>query len=205
MGDSSYEFTEGSGRRQRTYQRTVAGTAVEELTVNLTEATLPSYTITTPGLLTSTANTHLLQIMAGASNRVGIRRIVVSQSGLAGAASISRFQLLRLSTAGTGGTASGTPLPLDPADASPGATVRHALTSNKGTEGGTVWEEGISLLSAATQSTLKTVEWTFGADGITKVPWIAAGTANGLALKVTTAVGTAQVIVAVEFVEAGWA
>lgn len=203
MGDSLYAFTEGVGRNQRTFQRTVGGTAVEELTVVPSEPFLASYGYFTPGVLVP-ANVHLLQVMAGASNRVGIRRIVVSQVVLAGAVTLTTFELRRLTTAGTGGTA-GTAQPYDPADSVAGATVRHAVSASKGTEGVAVCAEAVSLVASGAATTMIVCDWEFGMDGRTKVPWIAAGTANGFALKATTAVGTAQLVVQVDLVEASWA
>lgn len=200
MGESQYGFAEGTGRAQHTWQRNVGGTAVEDMFVVQGIPVWPTYAYASPNVITSVANSHLLQVMAGASNRVGIRRIVVSQTTLAGAVSPAVLELRRLTTAGTGGTA-GTAVPYDPADAAAGATIRYGGTSSKGTEGSLLWREGVNLLAAATGVTnLLVAQWDFGSD-ISKLPWIAAGTANGMALKCTTAVGTATVAIDVEFIE----
>lgn len=204
MGESQYGFAEGTGRSQHTWQRNVGGTAVEDMFVVTGQPVVATYGYASPNVITSVANAHLLQIMAGANNRVGIRRIVVSQVTLAGAASPAVLELRRLTTAGTGGTA-GTAEPFDPADSAAGASLRYGGTSSKGTEGALLWREGVNLLASATAvPNLRVAEWDFGSD-LSKLPWIAAGTANGLALKCTTAVGTATVAIDVEFIELSYA
>jgi hypothetical protein len=125
--------------------------------------------------------------------------------GLATAAALMHFQLWRLTTAGTGGTAHGTS-PRDGSDAASGATAMD-LPTVKGTEG--------AFIDAAVSMLIQTVptggpgqasliaEWDFDQLRM-KPPRIAAGAANGIALKNTTGAAAATVIPVFEFVEASF-
>lgn len=204
MPESSYGFNEGTARRQHTIQHTVGGTAVEDMVVAQGLASLATYTVTVSAVDMATANMHLLQIMAGASNRIGIRRILVTQRANAGAASVGQFALFRLTSAGTGGTAS-TVAPLDTADTA-GGTARHGIASSLGTETGVaLWRQSVSISNSVASLLFTTViDWQFGDGGLSKLLWVAAGTANGIALKSITAVGTATLDIAAEFVEVAY-
>jgi hypothetical protein len=190
-----------SGKNLATFERTVGGQTVQDQRVVLAEAFLPTYSVSvTTAVSTATANSHLLQIMAGANKRVLLRRIYVTQLANAGANTSAVFQLLRLTTAGTGGTAF-TPRQLDPADGNAEATAM-TLPSSKGTEGNVLWTgTGILLATAATAGSDMIIDLDYRAGLRTKPPTIAAGTSNGLALKLITAVASATVHIYAEFVE----
>jgi hypothetical protein len=161
------------------------------------EQYLASYAIATASVSMSGANIHLLEIMAGASLNVRIRRIEVWES-VAGSSLIGLFSIYRLSSAGTGGTAY-TPSPLDTSDAPSGATAM-TLPTVKGTEG--------VLMHAASASTSNTslirmgllYEVDFDRDLRVKPVIIPAGTSNGIAIKSITT-STTQVYVNVWFTE----
>lgn len=204
MATSYYEITEGSGTKIRTHQRVDSGDTVEEAMVAETEPILATYAICpTAALSTATANSHLLQIMAGASLRVGIRRIIVTQMVASGAATAGQYELRRLTTAGTGGT-SITPNPVDPADSASGATAM-TLPSSKGTEDVLLDIRAGQLLATvavAGRGDVLTYDFTRSR---TKCLWIAAGTSNGIALKNVTAIASGTVHITAEIVEASWA
>lgn len=203
MAESLIAVTEGAGKNTSTWQRTKNSQTVEDQQVVISEPYLAAYTISvTTAISTGTANSHLLQIMAGASNRVLLRRLTVTQIVNAGAATRCVFQLLRLTTAGSGGTAY-TPRALDPVDGAAGATAM-TLPSSKGTEGNILgtWAQLIDgATPAVTELPILDIVW---ADDRTKSPAIAAGTSNGLALKNITAVATATVHITASIVEVAW-
>lgn len=204
MGTSFVSVDEGSARKIRTFQRTDGADTVEEWMYAESEPFLAAYTVSvTTAIATSEANSHLLQIMAGSTLDVGIRRITVAQMAN-GTTQVNQWQLVRLTTAGTGGT-SYTPRPHAPGDSASGATAMAAVVSpNKGTEG--VALGSFVVLTHATAATvgLNPIfdrQWALDR---TKGLWIAAGTSNGIALKNITASASTTVHITVELVEAGW-
>lgn len=204
MATSYVSFNEGTARKVRTFQRTDGVNTVEEWMYAESEPPLDAYTVAATNIAGVTANSHLLQIMAGASLRVGIRRITIFQNGAANASRQARFGIYRLTSAGTGGSAI-TPAALDPASAAAGGTAA-TLPSSKGTEG--VLVGGIH--SAIIQSTITNqtmnplVDLDFGL-GREKGLWIAAGASNGITLKNLVADSTVTYDIFLRFVEAGWA
>lgn len=203
MADSTIQVTQGSGTRLRTATRTVSAQTVHEEYMQVGEADLPSYTIVTAyGISAATANSHLLQIMAGASARVAVRRIMLYQVAAATSAQNSDLQLVRLSTAGTGGT-SITPAPVATADSAAAATAM-SLPSSKGTETTILHRQPVYFLQTLGASL--TGPWPLMLDldfdrMRMKPPIIAAGTANGLALKCIGAVTSATVVVVAHITE----
>jgi len=199
MAESLVQVTEGSGKKLHTFARTIGANTVEDEVVLLGENYLASYTVqhAQASVSTATANSHLMQIMAGASLKVRIRLIAVYLHQTATAVSLGAFQLVRLTTAGTGGTAI-TPNPLDPSDAAAGATAM-TLPTVKGTEGALLWG-GTALyeqtLTAGNQWVQPFAVWDFDRPR-SKPPIIAAGVANGVALKQLTAIANATVSVVV--------
>lgn len=191
--------------KMHSFNRTIGANSVEdEVTLN-GEPYLASYVISTStAASTATAASHLLQIMAGASLHVYVRRIRVYQFAVATTAAIVTLQLFRLSSAGTGGTAF-TPAILDGNDSASGATSM-SLPTVKGTEG--------TLVGIAASQFIQTVptggngmapllaEWDFDKLLRSKAIRIPAGTANGLAIKNPTAVAGASVVVEAQISEA---
>jgi hypothetical protein len=198
MPDSTIAIDEGVGAKLDHYQRTITSNTVNQARVVLAEAYAASYSVSvTTAVATATANSHLLQIVAGALNRVILRRLVVYQMVAAGAATAVNLTLVRLTTAGTGGT-SFTARALDPIDTATAAAAM-TLPSSKGTEGNILWTGAMNVAaSAGVQQPLLDLNWD---DPRTRPPVIAAGTSNGLALKNITALATATVHIYAEFVE----
>jgi hypothetical protein len=204
MPTSYISFDEGTARKVRSFQRTDGADTVEEWMYMESEPGLAAYTIAAEGVVGSTADSHVLQVMAGASLRVGIRRIQISQ--LAGATTTRqvRFGINRLSTAGTGGGAL-TPNPLDPASAASGATAM-TLPTVKGTEGVRVGGRHFGIIQATitNQVVNPLIDVDFGL-GRERALWIAAGVGNGICIKNLVADATVTYDILVRFVEAGWA
>lgn len=204
MPDAYVQINEGSGKKLAQWERTIGADTIEEAKIVVSEPFLAAYTITpTSAVSIATAASHVLQIMAGASLRVALRRLKVTQLVNGSAATRQQWQLWRLTTAGTGGTAV-TPAKMDPADGAAGCTAM-TLPTAKGTEGTLVYQEA-TLVEAATpaaNASLPLLDYEWDGDR-TKSIVIAAGTANGLALKNVSGVTSATVVVYVEVVELSW-
>lgn len=195
MAESTVAVTEGAGKKLHSFNRTIGANSVEDEVVLLGENYLASYMLTTQGtnVSTATANSHLLQIMAGASLKVRIRRIEMHQLAMATTVTVPIIQLFRLTTAGTGGTTL-TPAALDPGDSASGATAM-TLPSSKGTEGVQVGEGRPYLMQTLSASTpLVNPVWVMDFDRPRSKPLIiSSGTANGIAVKIVTATAAATV------------
>lgn len=190
----------GSDYNLHVVSRTESATTVLQPLVVVGEPEIASYRIATASAIAvATANSHLLQIMAGASLRVGIRRISVYQQAVAASTTNDEIAIYRLTTAGTGGT-SITPAALDPADAAAGCTAM-TLPSSKGTEGTLIeYRPFVNSTAPYTVGLNPTAVFDF-TTWSTKALWIAAGTSNGIALKNITSDASATVRIVVELVE----
>lgn len=196
MAESLVQVTEGVGKKLHTWQRTVGANSVED-DFNLPgEYPLASYTVTATGVSSATAASHMMQIMAGASLNVRIRRIRVNQLAAAAGVNTIDFSIVRLTTAGTGGTAI-TPSKLDNSDSASGATAM-TLPTVKGTEGSIAWDEAIWVGTAAIPPSPGRWEWV--QHPFSKPILIPAGAANGIAIK-NTALASATFSIVVELVE----
>lgn len=200
MAEAFINLTEGSGKKAHAWDRTIgANTVLDEFTLP-GEYPLASYTVYFSNISIATANDHVLQIMAGSSLNVRIRRIWYEQNGNATTAARDEITLLRLTTAGTGGTTV-TPAKLDNGDSAAGATAM-TLPTAKGTEG-TILRGSVLIMRQAIATTGTQPE-----EGILweqhpgMKPWIIpAGTSNGIAIKHVTAIAGANVNGFVDFVE----
>lgn len=202
MAESTINMTEGSGKKQHTWNRTIGANSVED-DFNLPgEYPYASYTIDPEAAIsTATAAAHILQVMAGASLNVRIRRVQIFQDASATAVAVGRFSIVRLTTAGTGGTAV-TPSKLDNADGASGATAM-TLPTVKGAESTFLYARNLlmrqALAATAAQADDRVWEWAQLPNS--KPIIIPAGTANGIAIKNTSAIAAGTVVVYVEFVE----
>ena len=202
--DSVVNVNEGvNGKNLHYIQRSIASNTDYQQAVVVSEAYLPTYSIaTSTAVSTATAASHLVQVMAGPLNRVLIRRVLVTQLVGAGSATAAVLQLVRLTSAGTGGTPI-TPTALDPTS-SVSAVASQTLPSSKGSEGSVIWTSvGNVLQTPAVAGEEYVIDWQWD-DPRKQPPTIAAGVANGLALKLVTAVATGTVHILVEYSEAFW-
>jgi hypothetical protein len=177
------------------------GQVVLDQKVILGEQYLAAYSVATAGVSLSTTASHSLEIMAGASLNVRIRRIEVFLAA-AGTAAQPQFILYRLSSAGTGGTVY-TPTPMDPSDPPSGATAM-TLPTVKGTEG--VYVQAVACNTTTTSNIAigyKMFEVDFDKMPRFKSLLIPAGASNGIAIKMAGS-STAQVFINVWFTEAGF-
>lgn len=205
MAESFLGITESASpdAKLHSWTRTIGANTVEESVTLAGEPVLATYGVRS-GASAATANSHLMQIMAGASLAVRIRRITITASARAATAFLCGFQIVRLTTAGTGGGAV-TPSPFDTADAASGATAM-VLPTSKGTEGAIVWEEH-NVFPSPTQVVfpqLPLVSVDF--DLLRAKPLIIpAGTSNGIAVKNTTGGTDATAVVSILLSEVSFA
>jgi len=198
---SSLQVTPGSGLRLATNSYTEGAVTVHDQKTILGEPYTPLYYASLTSTSVATLDAHFFQLMAGASLVVRIQRIWIKQNVLAGAAATCVFQLLRLTTAGTGGTVV-TPSAADTADGASGATFM-ALPTAKGTESTILWR-AIPLALAGAAPVTRDSEFEWVSPPNTKGIKIAAGTTNGVALKVTGNIATATAACVVDFTESSF-
>lgn len=205
MGESLVQVTEGSGKKLHTWQRTVGANSVEDEIVLPGLPAFATYSVPILNVSLATANSHILQLMAGASLNVYVVRIRLWQSAAATTAAFASILLHRLTTAGTGGGVQ-TPAAHDPADAAAGA-VGMTLPTVKGTES-TAPLRFMAYLTqtpgAAGSQMLPIIDWEADKAGLVKPMKIAAGTTNGLVIKNETAVAAASVTGYLTFIEASY-
>ena len=193
MADTSFAVNAGSGTNLHTVTTSIGGTTVHDQVVKHGEPYLAAYGIASVSAISlATVNDHILQIMAGSTLNVYVRRIRVYQVVAATTAGFSQIVLYRLSTAGTGGT-SITPSLFDTTDSAAGCTAM-SLPTAKGTETVVLGRAAKILEQTAPTSGVDVLvaEWNF--DHLrTKGIRIPAGTANGIAIKSVVAAAGASV------------
>lgn len=196
MAESLVQVTEGAGKKLHTFSRTIGANVVEDEVVVPGEPYLASYVIAPASIAVATANDHLLQIMAGASLLVRIRRIRIQLFTPPAAAGTLGINLLRLTTAGTGGTVV-TPQKQDNNDAAAGMTAM-TLPTVKGTEGANALRKfGVGMPAAQPVTTQYADEWI---QLVNQKPiTIPVGITNGICLKLVAGnVATATIVVNVD-------
>jgi hypothetical protein len=141
--------------------------------------------------------------MAGAALVVYVRQIRIYQVALATAAAIVRWQVGRLTTAGTGGTAQAAAQALDSTDAACGATCM-TLPTVKGTEAATSVRNGTFgvIQTAPTAGPLPLVAVIDFSALRHKSLRIPIGVANGIHVKNIDAAAATTFHIEIDFVEA---
>lgn len=202
--NATVQIAEGVGKLMRVIQRSIGGSTVYLQGVFTEDSPYDTFTAISAAVVAPAANDHVFQLMAGANKDVYLHRLVAWQLAAATAAAIDQYQLLRLTTAGTGGSAI-TPNPLDLTGNAVTATARGAVTASKGTEG--------AILDTQTAYFLQTIGATPGGVQTTKLldfdyrasdtmkPRITRGAANGLALKALTTRAAASLVIVATFSE----
>jgi hypothetical protein len=205
MAEAFFNATEGSGKKWHAFDRVIGANTVLGQVVLQGEPYLATYVTGRSGASWATASDHIFQLMAGASLNLYIRRIRVWQLAMATTAAVGEAQVIRLATAGTGGTTNAIN-PLDSSDAAAGATSQ-SLPTAKGTEGVVLWRGTAMFIQTVPTggpggaTLLYDFDFTHLLGKAVRVP---AGTANGICLKNTTAVAASTVTFTVEFAEANF-
>lgn len=205
MADTSFAVTPGSGVNLHVVSTSIGGTMVQDQVVKHGEPYLATYVASWNGVSVATLNSHIFGLMAGASLNVYLRRIYLCQQAYSTTA-LTVLALMRLTTADTVGTAI-TPAPLDTTDSASGATVRTLGTA--GAESATLYqfvmEYGATGTTALTNPGANQLDMRWGPGTGLKSPRIAAGTSNGLALKLLLAGGASNTVAGfIEFTEANF-
>jgi hypothetical protein len=198
---SIVQINEGTGKKLAAATYTENAQVVYDQKFIPGEFYLASYSVVAEAVSIATANDHVLQIMAGASLNVRIREIKIEQAANATGAGAKSLQVLRLTTAGTGGTAI-TPSKFDTSDAASGATAM-TLPTVKGTES-TLLKSTIMVFRQAISATSGGQlddDFTWVQKPNEKPLIIPAGVANGIAIKIVNATAGSTVTVNVELVE----
>lgn len=198
MAEGIVQVTEGSGKKLHTWDRTIGANTVHD------EFTLPgeypyaSYTARFANISVGTANDHVLALWCGSSLHQRIRRIWFRQHAAAGAANACVIEVWHtISVTPSGGTAV-TLGKMESADATANGSAM-TLPSTKGTETGTSPLLVFTWDALATRPFADPIVWQQH-PGMKPII-TPAGTTNGLALKVQTAVASATISGFVEFVE----
>lgn len=206
-GESLVQVNSGTGPKLHTFQRAIGANNVEDEIVILGNQYLAEYIVGTGTSYVSwaTADSHVLQLMAGASLNVYVTRIRIYQHAVATTAALTTWELFRLTSAGTGGTAF-TPAPVDTTDPASGATCMTLPTVKGATS---------TVLEQAESYVLQTIIASLGGD--MQVPlmfdWdfrgprqkairIPAGAANGIAVQNRQAIAGANGTCVISFYEA---
>lgn len=206
MPESTINVTEGSGKKIHTISRTIGANTVEDEVVIIGEPFLVSGEANNASAVSlATANSHPMQLMAGSSTNLYVRRIRMWQLGLATTAAIFEMAVFRLTSAGTGGT-NITPDPHDTTDTITATAM--TLPTAKGTEAARrIWHgtcqaiQTVGTGGAGFNPLMLDIDF----DKLKgKSLRVAAGAANGIALKNITAVAAMTAFVLVEFTEANY-
>lgn len=202
IAEAYVNVTEGSGKKLHAYDRVIGANTVLDEVVLLGENYLASYSCNA-GPSIATAAAHCLQVMAGGSLKVRIRRIEILPGTAATTALRGAWGIFRLSTAGTGGGAI-TPNPLDPADAAAGATVM-TLPSAKGTEGALILAIADNVWQTMPTSGVIGPKLVLDFDRPRSKPLIiAAGATNGIAVKNLVGIAGADININILFDESNF-
>lgn len=191
---SSLGYTDGAGKNIKTFSRSESGTTREEQVMQLGEPSLMTYTAVARNVITTTAASHLFFIQADGTLYTRVNWFEISQQTLAGAAATAEIDILRTTTAGTGGGVISC-YPTDGGDTSPYAGGAQTLPTAKGTEGVLLYQVRLPILAAA--PVLQTYRWE--RQNYEK-PWILApATTNGLCWKLITGIATSTLNITVGF------
>ncbi len=190
MSESSLPLTDGDGSGGlRVNTQTIGGTAVDTQAVFVGQTPNKTYTMRFQDTSMATANAHLAVIMGNGTAYPKIHEIHIAQGGTATGTAVAEIQVLRVTTAGTGGTAVSA-RPFHPSNTSPYSGSCFVLPSAAGSEGDILLNDSMNLRTANTGQVVP-MHWT---QTNFAEPIISGnGTASGIAIKNLRAVvgGTA--------------
>lgn len=197
MAESYVQVTEGdAGKKLHTFTRTKSGNEVHDEVVILGEPHLPSYTVIAGAISLASGAVPPLQLMAGSSKRILIRRIRAELRSAA-AAGMVEIRVRRASAAGSGGSAQ-TPAPFDPADPAAASTAMVSPTSVP-TGSTYVMRFALHATAAAPQDAVQSYEWVQLPNQ--KPIVIPAGTSNGIYFEVAAGVTSGSGNISIDFDE----
>lgn len=195
MGNSTlgYDDPDAPDKYLQSWSRSIDGTTTEGQIVIEGEPFLAAYVAQASTISTGTSADHLIAIQADGTNYTRIKRIYVSQVVAAGSATLAQLQVIRTTTAGTGGSAI-TARPLDAGDAAYAGDIR-TLPTGKGTEGVTLLVQRLYLTNSVTVPNT----WTWTPEPGEKPIVIGTASTDGICLKIVTGIASGTVDIRVEF------
>lgn len=193
MTVSSLEITAGSGTHIHTNSRSISSVTRHDQYIQQGEGAYPTYRATAAGISIATSADHIMQIMADGTNYTRLKWFeIMPTDDVPASATVAFITVLRLTTAGTGGTNLGSS-GHDSADTYAGGVM--SLPTAKGTEGSTLWHFRLPLQSAHPFQSL--YRWEARYD--TKPVIFGTGTAAGIAWKIQTGIASCTVQLNAEF------
>lgn len=183
--------------RLHTWVRSIASVDRSDQFILPGQNPYPTYVARADDISIATSASHILQIMGDGTNYTRLVGYTVTMTGdRAASDAVVDVVLVRLSTAGTGGSAV-TPVAHDAADAYAGAGM--TLPSSKGTEGATLHRFWLNIPTAfPAGAPWVPVRWQ--ASRWTKPIVFGTGTGSGLAWKVVTGIAACTVSITAEIV-----
>lgn len=181
-----------------TEQRSISGSNREDQYVQQGESAYNTFSFRGSASI-ATSGDHLLQIMADGTNYTRLKRVYITATAdIPASADVAQIQLVRLSTAGTGGGTVNAQ-EYDSADTYGGAGM--TLPSSKGTEGVALYEWHLGL--PATQlGTPHSIVW----EALPGMKPIIFGTATsaGVAFKIITGIASTTVLIMAECISTSY-
>lgn len=194
MAVSSVGVTTGTDKYLHTNSRSISSQTREDQYILPGEAAYPTFAAIASNISLATSASHLLFIQADGTLYSRLKRVVITPTNdIPAAASVAQIQIVRTSTAGSGGS-SVTCQPFDTADSYSGTA--QTLPSSKGTEGVVLWECWLPL-PAALGDSLAVRSWEPPQGG--KPIVFGTGTGAGICFKVVTGIASATVTIVAEF------
>lgn len=179
-----------------TSSRSYGGTTKEDQFWLKAQSVRTTYRAYASAVSSATSASHLIFIQADGTNYTFITGLYLPQTTLAGSASTANIQVIRTSTAGSGGgSISG--FPLDAADTSPYGGTIQTLPSSKGTEGSTLFGGPVGMVAA--QPMLTTSGWFYRFDDDEKPITIGTATTDGICVKIVTGIASGKFDAILEF------
>ena len=178
--------------------RTISAVSREDQYVLPGQNAYPTYIARADGISIATVDSHVLQIMADGTNYSRLLRywITATSDGPVADTTI-QIGLVRLTTAGTGGSAV-TPAPYDTADTYAGGAM--TLPSSKGTESTTLHRWFLNAESAPASTNAFSQDFVWEASRWAKPIIFGTGTGAGLCWKVIQEVASCSLSIHAEFV-----
>lgn len=196
--DSVIQITDAASATKylHTSSRSYGGTTKEDQLYLKAQPVRATYRAYCSAVITTTSASHLAFIQADGTNYSFITGFWIAQTTLAGAVATANVQVIRTSTAGTGGTTISA-YPLDAADTSPYAGTVMTLPTAKGTEGVTLMGGPVGITATNPMTTVN--QWFWRADDDEKPITIGTATTDGICFKLITGIATSKVDITLEF------
>lgn len=190
MAESVIPITDGDGSGGlRAVDQTIGGSAVSTQYIAMGQTGARTYTARFQDVSLATANAHVLYIMGDGTVYPKWHEIHIDQGGTATGTAVPEFQVLRVTTRGTGGTVVSC-RPFNPANTSPYGGSAVVLPATPGSEGDILLNGAMNVRTVNTGAVIP-FHWEQHRNS---EPLISGnGTASGIAIKNLRAVvgGTA--------------